>query len=169
MLNTAAFVHKLRTKLFHKLDMGIQITLFCLKLVQMNLTSNIEEIKSKIAELALQHKATGDDLDDFVDSELIEQEAEQLVVQYSEAKGYLVNGFPTEKRLFSEEELEEDYFCRERYQLYIDTLATLHEDVAELTWCYVSSFWEDQFESKEEYIQNLRDRLDSGGFSDVTF
>ena len=80
----------------------------------------------------------------------------------------MVNGFPTEKKQLPEEELEEDYFCQERYQLYLDTLATQHEDVADLMWCYVSSFWEDQCESKEEYIQNLKDGLDSGVFYDVT-
>lgn len=126
------------------------------------------EIISKLKLLAQVHKATGDDLDDFKDVELIEQEAEQLIVNYCEAKGYLVNGFPTEKRQLPEEELEEDYFCRERYQLYLDTLATQQEDVADLMWCYVSSFWEDQYESKEEYLQNLRDNLDSGAFYDVT-
>ena len=51
---------------------------------------SIEEIKAKIAELAQEHKATGDELDDFKDSELIEKEAEQLIVKYCEAKGYLI-------------------------------------------------------------------------------
>jgi len=132
----------------------------------MNLS--IEEIKAKIAELAQEHKATGDELDDVKDAEQIEQEAEQLITEYCEGKGYLVNGFPIEKKKLPEEELEEDYFCRERYQLYLDTLATLHDDVAELMWFYVSSFWEDQYESKEEYLQNLRDNLDSGVFYDTT-
>lgn len=129
---------------------------------------NIDKIKLEISRLSQEHKATGDDLDDFKDAELIEKEAEQLIVKYCEAKGYLVNGFPTEKRQLPEEELEEDYFCQERYLLYLNTLATQHEDVAELMWCYVSTFWEDQCESKEEYIQNLKDGLDSGVFYDVT-
>ena len=127
----------------------------------------IEEIKSKIAELALEHKSTGDDLEDFKDAELIEKDAEQFIVKYCETKGYLVNGFPTEKRQLPEEELEEDYFCQERYQLYLDTLATHQEDVAELMWFYISSFWEGQCESKEVYIQNLKDGLDSGVFYDL--
>lgn len=131
-------------------------------------TSTIEDLINSIVRLSHQHKATGDDLDDFKDSELIEKEAEQLIVNYCEAKGYLINGFPTEKKQLPEDELEEDYFCHERYQLYLDTLATLHEDVADLMWCYVSNFWEDQYESKEEYLQNLKDSLDSGVFYDVT-
>lgn len=129
---------------------------------------NIDKIKLEISRLSQEHKATGDDLDDFKDAELIEKEAEQLIVKYCEAKGYLLNGFPTEKRQLPEEELEEDYFCQERYQLYLNTLATQHEDVAELMWCYVSTFWEDQCESIEEYLQNLKDGLDSGVFYDVT-
>lgn len=129
---------------------------------------NKDEIILKLALLAEEHKATGDDLDDFKDAEQIEQEAEQLIVDYCETNGYLVNGFPTEKKQLPEEELDEDYFCRERYQLYLDILATKHEDVADLMWCYVSSFWDNQYESKEEYIQNLKDNLDSGMFYDVT-
>jgi hypothetical protein len=129
---------------------------------------DIDKIKSKLHTLSQQYKATGDNLDDFKDAEFIEHQAEQLIVNYCEAKGYLVNGFPTEKKQLPEEELEEDYFCRERYQLYLDTLATKHEDVADLMWCYVSSFWEDQYESKEEYWQNLGENLDSGAYYDIT-
>ena len=127
-----------------------------------------DKVKIKVSKLSEEHKATGDYLDDFKDAELFEQEAEQLILDYCEAKCYLVKGFPTEKKQLPEEELEEDYFCRERYQLYINTLATQQDDVAELMWCYVSSFWEDQYESKEEYIQSLKDNLDSGVFYDVT-
>jgi hypothetical protein len=129
---------------------------------------SIDEIKFEILKLAEAHKATGDDLDSFKDAELIELDAEHLIINYCEAKGYLVNGFPTEKRKLPEEELEEDYFCQERYRLYLDIVATQHEDVAELMWCYVSSFWEDQFDNKEEYLQNIKDCLDSGAFYDVT-
>lgn len=128
----------------------------------------IEHLKTKIVELAQEHKATGDELDDFKDAEQIEQEAEQLIAEYFEGKGYLVNGFPTEKKKLPEDELEENYFCRERYQLYLDTLATLHDDVADLMWYYVSSFWEDQYESKKDYLLNLRENLDSGAFYNVT-
>ncbi len=124
----------------------------------------IETIIAEIQNLAIQHKSVGDDLND---AELIEQEAEQLIVSYCEQKGYLINGFPTEKKQLPEEELEEDYFCKERYQLYLDTLSTQQNDVAELMWCYVSNFWADQYDSKEEYLQNLKDNLDSGVFYDV--
>jgi hypothetical protein len=129
---------------------------------------HIDEIISQLLDLAKKHKATGDNIDDFIDSELIELEAEHLIIDYCENKGLLVNGFPREKKQWPEEDLEEDYFCRERYQLYLDTLATQHEDVAELMWAYVSSFWKNQFEGKDEYLQSIKYNLDSGDFYDLT-
>ena len=53
-----------------------------------------------------EHKATGNDLDDFKDAELIEYEVEQLIIEYCEAKGYLVNGFLNQKKQLQEEHLE---------------------------------------------------------------
>jgi hypothetical protein len=127
----------------------------------------LDVLKNKLISLSLSHQAASDKMDGIEDAELIELEAEQFIISFCEANGYLVNGFPTEKKQLPEEELEEDYFCRERYQLYLDTLATQREDVAELMWCYVSHFWPEQYESKEEYIQNLMENLESGVFYDV--
>jgi hypothetical protein len=126
------------------------------------------DLLNRIKFLSTEHSKLNSDLSDEKDAEQIELEVEQLITSYCEEKSYLVKGFPTEKRKLTEDKLEEDYFCRERYQLYLDTLATQQNDVAELMWCYVSSFWADQYESKEEYIQNLKDNLDSGVFYDVT-
>ena len=64
-----------------------------------------EEIKLKITELASKHQET----DDNGDAELFETEAEHLIVAHCEEKGYLIKGFPTEKRKLPEEELEEAY------------------------------------------------------------
>ncbi len=140
-------------------------------IIQIFFNMNIEIInvlKSKIIKLSLEHKLIGDNLDDYKDSDLIEIEAEQLVVSYCESNVYLINGFPTEKKKLPLEDLEEDFFCRERYKLYLDSLAIQNEDVSELMWCYVSSFWKNQFSGKDEYIQNLKYNLDSGVFYDVT-
>lgn len=123
----------------------------------------IEDLQNKLLDLSAKHKEADDQ-----DAEFIELEAEELIVQYCEVRGYVINGFPTEKKRLPAEALEEHYFSRERYQLYLDTLATQKEDVAILMWTYVSSFWEDQFESKEEYLQSISNNLDSGVFYDVT-
>jgi hypothetical protein len=127
----------------------------------------LDEIKEKIKLLADKHISIDeDDLDAFDDAELLELEAEKLIVSYCEQNQYLINGFPTEKKKI-EDELDEDYFCRERYQLYLDKLLVEKEDVAELMWCFTSSFWPDSFESKEYYIQCIKEQLESGVFYEV--
>jgi hypothetical protein len=127
----------------------------------------LNEIKENIKLLAAKHQSIDEnDLDAFDDADLIELRAEKIIINYCEQQKYLVNGFPTEKKKI-EDELEEDYFCRERYQLYLDILLVEKEDVAELMWCFTSNFWPDSFESKEYYIQCIKEQLESGVFYDV--
>ena len=45
---------------------------------------HIDEIISQLLDLAKKHKATGDNIDDFIDSELIELEAEHIIIDYCE-------------------------------------------------------------------------------------
>lgn len=127
----------------------------------------LNEIKEQIKLLAEKYQSIDEnDLDAFDDADLIELRAEKMIINYCEQQNYLINGFPTEKKEI-EDELEEDYFCRERYQLYLDKLLVEKEDVAELIWCYTSSFWPDSFESKEYYIQCIKEQLESKSFYDV--
>jgi hypothetical protein len=127
----------------------------------------IEEIKLRINILAQKHKSNDEyGIDEFKDSELLELEAENLIIDYCEEKKYLIQGFPTEKKKIKDE-LDEDYFCIERYHYYIDCLTVEKEDVADLMWCYVSSFWPDYFESKEEYILTIDEQLNSGVFYEI--
>lgn len=127
-------------------------------------TISAEEIKNNILKLSIDHQNCTDD----EEAEYFEQEAEDLIVAYAESKGYTINGFPTEKKLLPPEALEEDYFCRERYHLYLDRLALDKNDMAMLMWHYVSAFWPDQFESKDDYLQTIKGNVDSGVFYDVT-
>jgi hypothetical protein len=105
-------------------------------------------------------------LDAFKESELLELKAEQLIVEYCESQNYLISGFPTEKRAIKDY-LDEDYFSRERFRFYLDTLSIQKEDVAELMWQYASHFWPDYFKSKEEYLQCIKEQLECGVFYDV--
>lgn len=136
---------------------------------------NLEDIKQKISHLAQKHSSIPEnDLSDFGNAEILESEAFHLIVDYSESQGYLINGFPTEIRNryendeISDEEYDEDYFCLERYELYLDTLTLQKDDVAELMWHYANSFWPDQFESKEDYIESIKIQIESGVFYDVS-
>lgn len=129
---------------------------------------NKEKIKYEITELAKKHAIVKEDnVGDFHDAELIEIQAEDLIIAYCENKGYQINGFPTEKRKLNEEELDEDYFCRERFHLYLDTLTYKKEDVGELTWHFTDSFWPGGFESKDDFIAQAKDRVEDGGFYDI--
>ena len=135
---------------------------------------NLEDIKQKISHLAQKHSSIPEnDLSDFGNAEILESEAFHLIVDYSESQGYLINGFPTEIRNryendeISDEEYDEDYFCLERYELYLDTLTLQKDDVAELMWHYANSFCPDQFESKEDYIESIKIQIESGVFYDV--
>lgn len=135
----------------------------------------ITEIKQRITVLAQKHAAIDEiTLGDFKYAELLESDAKHLIVQYCENQDYLVNGFPTEMRRryendeISDDEYDEDYFCEERYDLYLNTLTLEKPDVADLTWHYVSSFWPDQFDSKEEYLESMKDMIEGGGFYDVS-
>jgi hypothetical protein len=131
----------------------------------------IEEIKQQITALAKKHQAVDSDMsaiDDIKDAELIEQEAIDIIVSYCEDNGYLINGFPTEKRKLLEEEGEdeEDYFCQERFLLYLDTLALEKKDVADIWWFFNQSFWPDLEETKAEFLERIEDQIASG-FYDV--
>lgn len=127
----------------------------------------MNNIKIKIIQLAQNHHATDEKgIDELKDSELLEIDAENLIIAYCEEKKYLIKGFPTEKKKIKDQ-LDEDYFCRERYQYYLDCLTIEKKDVAELMWCYVSNFWPDSFDSKQEYILTIQEQLNSGVFYEI--
>jgi hypothetical protein len=129
----------------------------------------IQEIKNSISELAKKHAAINEEnIGDINNAELLESQAQDLIISFCEAKGYLVNGFPTEKRKLDEEELDDDDFSQEHFQLYLDILTYQKKDIADLTWHYTESFWPEYFESKEDFIAQAKERAESDSFYDVT-
>jgi hypothetical protein len=133
----------------------------------MPLIMSIEDVKQEISELAKMHEAIDEKtISDFNDAEYIELMAEESIIAYCEHNGYLINGFPTEKRQQFSEEDQEEYFCRERFQLYLDSLALEKDDVAEIWWFYNKSFWPDCFKTKENFLEQIKEQLESG-FHDI--
>jgi hypothetical protein len=132
---------------------------------------SVEEIKKTIDTLSLEHNAVGDDLEDLKDSDWIEKKAENLIIEYCKNMNYQINGFPKDKmrEASKNEDFDEDYFCRERYQMYLDMLAINQSEVADLMWHYTSKFWPEQFISKEEYIDHISKNIESGTFYDISF
>ena len=124
--------------------------------------NKIIELKEAIKKLAVEHQQTGDDLEDYKDSDLIELQAKQILIDYCVNCGYMINGFPHKMMEMDEDDLEEDYFSSERYSLYLDSLTLIKEDVGELHWYLTKSFWSENFNSKSEYLTELKDLLESG-------
>lgn len=121
----------------------------------------------KIQQLTQKYHAINEEnISEFKDAELLELEAEHLIITYCENQKYLIDGFPTEKKAIAHA-LDEDYFSRERYQYYLDRLIIEKEDVADLMWCYISGFWPDYFETKEEYIATIKEQLNSDFFYEI--
>jgi hypothetical protein len=83
----------------------------------------------------------------------------------------MVEGFPHDKRKLTEEdeEFDEDYFCQERFMLYVDTLSLQNETVANLNWHYVNSFWPGEFKDKSDFLESIKGRIESEVFYDVKF
>jgi hypothetical protein len=127
-----------------------------------------EELIKQITSLSTKfHEINEQSIEEFNDAEWLEKQVEDLIADYCVQNNYLVNGFPTEKKCLPIEELDEDYFCRERYQLYLDFLVIDKIDVADLMWHFINSFWPNQFESKSNYIETIKEQIESGVFYDL--
>ena len=126
-----------------------------------------EQIKNKIEVLAKLHHQADEGLLGFEIIYLYEREALNNIVQYCECKGYLINGFPTQKRLIILEENHEDYFNDERFQYYLDLLSLQNEEVAELNYTYQKSFWPDCIKTLEEFMASIQFQINSTNFYEV--
>lgn len=113
--------------------------------------------------MAKQHDAIDEQkLSDFKDVEEIEYDVIKMIADYCEQKGYLVNGFPTEKRNIIDEEDEDDYFSNQHFELYIYTLALQREDVFELLWLYNKSFWPDIADDEVGFMEHVKWSVEFG-------
>ena len=126
-----------------------------------------EQIKNKIEVLAKLHHQADEELLGFEIIYLYEREALNNIVQYCECKGYLINGFPTQKRLIIPEEEQEDYFNDERFQYYLDLLSLQNEEVAELNYTYQKSFWPYSIGTLGEFMASIQFQINSSNFYEV--
>jgi len=131
----------------------------------------INTFTEKINELALKHKAAGNNIDDIEETSWLEKEALMFIAEFCEKSGMNVNGFPHDKRALAKTDdyYDDEYFCLERFQLYVDTISLESGIVADLNWHYVNSFWPAEFESKKEFLESIHLRITSGVFYDIKF
>jgi capsule polysaccharide export protein KpsE/RkpR len=121
------------------------------------------DIQNRITVLAKEHANTNNDIENLKDTDWLEQEALDLITEYCEKMNYQINGFPLERK----EDLKDDENIQEYYRLYIDELTISKEDVANLHWYWVNSFWPEEYQNKSEFILSINNRL-NGGFYDIT-
>ena len=131
----------------------------------------LDILKGKITELAIKHNAAGNDLENLEESSWLEEEALMLIADLCEKTGRIVEGFTHDKRELAKtnDYYDDEYFCLERFQLYVDTISIESTIVGDLNWHYVNSFWPGTFENKKEFIDSIYLRIQSGVFYDVKF
>ena len=123
---------------------------------------NFEEIINSISNLAKEHTKSGDRVEDLKDTDWLESDAFNLIIDYCKQMNYQVGSFP---KNYADDDSDE--ITEEHWMLYVDKLSLINSDVADLHCHWVSSFWPDQFTNKEEFIDSIAQRL-SGGFYDIT-
>ncbi len=124
--------------------------------------TEIKKLKQQIDKLFLDWDSIQEKyISDLADAESIEDNVTNLIIDYCEKKGYQVEGFPHEKRKTIREDEADDYFHPERFQLYINTLATTHDDVAQLIWHYHNTFWpnDELWPNKDALVKYIRENL----------
>lgn len=135
------------------------------------MNNSIETIKQNILALSKKHHELGEldeDLLDYKEAEIIEQNAIGLIIDYCFKQAYFINGFPDADWRKTDEDVFEHEVQQEKLQLYLDTLTLQKDDVADMTWTFVSNFWPGEFETKETYMEHIKERLNSTGFYSVT-
>ena len=101
------------------------------------------EIKSQLSTLAQKfHAQTDHDEYDYP------WDAELLIFEYCQEKGYKADHIPAEYALFDPDD-PDDIFS-ENIPWHNNELSLMHEDVFELCWFYSHLFWPDIFKTPDD-------------------
>lgn len=121
--------------------------------------NSITERKAAILKLAQRfHELL--ELDDELESDLLEMEAKQIILDYCKASGYSVPGITLENNSDAESDLSEWLDDVDLEEKYVDTLTVERADVAELNYYFHSTFWPDEAGSLEEFIELIKSLLE---------
>ncbi|MBM3455258.1 MAG: hypothetical protein FJX80_08935 [Bacteroidetes bacterium] len=70
---------------------------------------NFEEVLSAISNLAAEHSKSGDQVEDLKDTDWLENDAFNLIIDYCKEKNYQINGFPDSIGNDDSTEISEDH------------------------------------------------------------
>ena len=118
------------------------------------------EIKDTITKMAAMHAKIGDEVEHLKDTDYLEQQGFDLIVAYCQEMNYQADGFPSASTLV-------DDLTDEHWMLYVDKLTLLYDDVAQLHWHWVTSFWPAEYEKFDGFMDMIKARI-GGSFYDVT-
>lgn len=113
----------------------------------------IEELKLQISELSVVHH---NDSTDDLKAELIEEKVRDMIFKYCTA-----NGIPVEEISENLKKLKPENDRVENELVLLDYLSVNYEEASEIIWHYISSFWPNCFENKQDFIDSAKQSLDA--------
>jgi hypothetical protein len=120
---------------------------------------DLQTIKQAITKIAAIHAQSGDSVDDIKETDFLEQEAFNFIIGYCHEMKYKVGEFPFASTSYDE-------LTEEHWMLYVDKLTLVQDDVAQLHWHWVKSFWPKEYESFDVFLDMIKERI-GGSFYDV--
>jgi hypothetical protein len=118
------------------------------------------ELKNQLLLLADAHKAEEVDLQD---AEIIERSALKLITEFIVSND-LLQGV----NLGIEIPSDFTQLSTDKLSFIVDSISLTNDIVLDLNWTVKSAFWNDEFESKEDYLEMLKEMIQNkGSFYDL--
>ena len=117
---------------------------------------NPQDLKQAITVISGIHTRYSNMVADPEGKDFLEKKAFNLIIGYCHEMKYKVEGLPSDSTLYDE-------LTYKHWMLYVDKLTLVHDDVAQLHWHWVISFWPDKYESFEVFLGEIKKRI-SGGY-----
>jgi hypothetical protein len=117
---------------------------------------NPQDLKQAITVISGIHTRYSNMVADPEGKDFLENKAFNLIIGYCQEMKYKADGFPSDLTL-------NDELTYKHWMLYVDKLTLAHDDVAQLHWHWVTSFWPAKYESFEVFLEETKNRI-SGGY-----
>jgi hypothetical protein len=111
------------------------------------------EIQKQLLELAKEFK---NDEVDLEDAEILERSALKMIAEFI-FSNQLHQGVYTEDILPE----QPSQWSSDRLSYFIDFISLKDDTIFDLNWMYKSTFWSEEYESKEHYIVLLREMIEN--------
>ena len=111
------------------------------------------EIQKQLLELAKEFK---NDEVDLEDAEILERSTLKMIVDFI-ISNQLHQGVYTEDILPE----QPSQWSSDRLSYFIDFISLKDDTILDLNWMYKSTFWSEEFESKEHYIVLLKEMIEN--------